>query len=118
MAKTAASKSPKKPAKKRAPRARRQPVVQQPTLTGGDFIVELQVNEKRYDADGSTSIEAFQNLAAQFPNFLIIKTRAIVVLTNGNRSSRQIFFALQLRRLLKNYVAMQVWSKRLEAALK
>lgn len=106
----------KKPATKRAPRAKAEPATK--ALVKGDYILTLEVNEKVYESDGTSSIEAFQNLAAQFPGFLQLKTRATITLSNGNLQSSQIIFVLQLRRLLKSFTVMQVWAKRMEAALK
>ena len=106
----------KKKATKPAPRARVQPATK-PLITG-DYIVNLEVNETRYEASGVSAVEAFQNLAAQFPGFLQLKTRATITLTKGDLQASQIVFVLQLRRLLKSFTVMQVWAKRMEAALK
>lgn len=111
--KAAVKKAAAPKAKKRAaPRAR-----QQQTITEGDYIATLEFNNEKYEANGTSSLESFQNLAASVPK-QTFKTRGILTLTFEGRESSQIFFVLQLRRFLFNFTAMQIWAKRLEAALK
>lgn len=90
----------------------------QKTITDGDYIATLSVNDEKYDASGDTALVAFQNLAAQVPKLGMLKTKAVLTLTYGDRESSQAFYVLQLRRFLINFVAMQIWAKRLETALR
>lgn len=90
----------------------------QTSISDGDYIATLSVNDETFDASGDTALVAFQNLVVQIPKLGVLKTKAVLTLTHGEYESSQAFFVLQLRRFLINFVSTQIWAKRLETALK
>ena len=78
------------------------------------YNLTLDMGGVPYEAKGKTLLEALQAIPLEWNQ---IKAKCIVKITKGELSYEHLFFVKQIRRILINKVAKQIWAKRLELLL-
>lgn len=101
-----AKKAAKKTGKPRAPRAPAKP-----------WEVDIEVNLEKYSAKGSTPIDALNAALEKVPKGMY-KTSTLVRLSSNHTTALQIFYSLQVRRMLLSHTVREIWAKRLESMQK
>lgn len=85
----------------------------------GEFSVEFELNGETKTFSGNTSLEAIEGLFKEhYPRGVIFKTRGKLTLYFEGKKSEQLFFGVQMRRLIGNTTVRQIWAKRMEMMLK
>lgn len=81
------------------------------------WSVDIEVNLEKYSAKGITSLEALTEAVAKIPKGML-KTSTLIRLSGKKTSAQQIFYSLQVRRMILSHTVREIWAKRLESMQK
>ena len=86
----------------------------------GEYSVELKINDKFLKAEGTSVLDALNNLNLNYETALRFKTKAIFHFKKGKRIHDQYFLPYQMRKMFNKFnitLVRRFWAAKVEKLL-